>query len=280
MAVAAVACGEASNGDLFAGGHTDRGVHPAGSGGTPAKVCGSDTDCANDRVCENGTCVAPSSGGAAGSQQVPPGAGGAASPGGGGRADGGTVAGGRDSSGGRAMGAGGAAATAGVANGGSASGGVANGGTSGANASGGVATGGLGAGGKPTMCGVGQKACEAKCVYPTPAVGCDAASCTACPTSLPPHAYVTCANSQCSFECLAGYVKVNGGCLMYGGSGGFFGGSGGFTGIGGYGGGRPAEACNTPSDCHNACTVANPTPCCSSSGKCGCSYSSVPGGCF
>jgi hypothetical protein len=250
LGVAAVACGESSDGRLFGKGHADSGAHPSvGSGGAndvshpPGVGCVKDTDCKGDRVCANGMCVDPSGGGAGGSPTDPPDSSGGANLSTGGRgADGGSDAGGSDASGGRRATGGGGATTM---TGGTSSGGADSGGTG---------NGGAGTGGKPAMCSVGQKPCQGKCVYPTPAVGCDLVSCTACAGAVPAHGYATCANSQCSYECAAGYVKVSGFCIATGGTGGFTGGAGGRMGTGGF-----TESCNAPSDCHNACTITGPT---------------------
>ena len=271
MGVAAFSCGgDATNGRLFSNKHVDGGAgEPAGSGGKrdtnpPDMGCVKDTDCKGDRVCEDGMCVAPSGG-----------AGGASS--GGGRADGGTEAGGSDASGGRR-------ATGGMTMGGTSAGGADSGGSANGGAStGGVSAGGVGAGGKPVMCSVGQKPCQGKCVYPTPAVGCDLDSCAACTAAVPAHAYAVCINSQCGWECTAGYTRTPAGCVASGAGG--YGGYGGFFGIGGYnsggrvGTGGAKESCNAPSVCHNTCAATNPLPCCTSAGKCGCSIISLPGYC-
>lgn len=272
MAMAAIACGDTSAYRLFEGDRpADGGVHSGGADASsppPPSGCTKDTDCKGDRICEQGMCVAPG-GGTGGNVAA---SGGNAPSAGGGRGDGGSQAsGGRPSTGGTAM--------AGTSNGGTSSGGTSSGGTS----SGGAATGGTGSGGKPAMCPVGQKPCDNKCVAPTPAVGCDLVSCTPCTAAIPAHGYAICENSQCSFDCLAGYIKAAGSCYLVGGSGGFgFGGYGGYGGYGAYGGrfgAGGAGQCNVDADCHNTCNVSSGPPCCTTSGKCGCLLLPVPGTC-
>ena len=271
IGVMAFSCGgDTTHGRLFSQGPRDGGADkPTGSGGsTPDTGCTKDTDCKGDRVCENGMCVAPSGGGAGGASTNPPGSGGVAPSSGGSRADAGTGSGG-----------GGGRATGGMTRGGTSAGGAESGGS----ASGGAAAGGTGNGGKPVMCAVGQKPCQAKCVYPTPAVGCSLDSCTACTAAVPAHAYAICVNSQCGWECTAGYTRTAAGCVATG-AGGF----GGFVGVGGNtsggrggtGTGGKSESCNAASDCHNTCNVSGPYPCCTSSGTCGCTWTPATGICI
>lgn len=117
---------------------------------------------------------------------------------------------------------GGQAATGGVTGTGGAmgSGGVL--GTGGALGSGGAATGGVvGSGGTPdgsagatgNSCPDStQKMCNGACVTPSPSVGCDLTSCTACPAG-PTNGFPECTNGACGFGCFSGFVASGSSCV-------------------------------------------------------------------
>jgi hypothetical protein len=158
----------------------------------------------------------------------------------------------------------GGAASGGKASGGTASGGRSIGGMAGASTGGMGGAGGRGSGGKATgggmssggadpgdggNCPSGQKFCGGLCTPPAPRVGCDLTDCTACTITAPANGYVTCANNQCAWDCLSGYMKNADKCEGMG--------------TGGNTGNCKASSCPP-------CNVVSGPACCTSSGQCGC----------
>jgi hypothetical protein len=171
-----------------------------------------------------------------------------------------------------AGGAGGVIGDGGVPN----TGGFVNGGAGGTPDTGGTAN----TGGAPTTdagngCAPGQKSCGGLCVFPTPAVGCGLPSCNACPGPAPVNGALICNGGACDFMCLSGYVRSGEACVPSTGTGGVAGtgGAGGSNGSGGAGGRGGANTgggggCN-PSAC-TGCIPIYYTPCCTTTGTCGC----------
>jgi hypothetical protein len=139
--------------------------------------------------------------------------------------------------------------------GGKAGGGASSGGTTstGGSASGGKA--GPGTGGRAPdpgdagSCPAGQKFCGGNCTPPAPVVGCGTSGCDKCTMVAPANGYITCANNQCVFDCLSGFMKMGNSCV-------------------GSGAGGSSGNCNV-SSCPN-CNVIQGPKCCTAAGKCGC----------
>jgi hypothetical protein len=97
----------------------------------------------------------------------------------------------------------------------------------------------------------GLKICGNLCTPPSPQFGCGTTGCAPRTLTPPPHGYATCANGQCSFDCLLGYKKNGDQCEGQG--------------VGGTGGSCPTS----PAGCPDRGPVFGPG--CCAQDKCGCS---------
>jgi hypothetical protein len=110
-------------------------------------------------------------------------------------------------------------------------------------------------------CATGMKCCSAQCVAPAPIVGCSAHSCEPCEAP-PANAVPVCDGETCAYQCVAGFVPLDGRCEPDGSGG--TGGDGGGSGTGG------APPCDS-TQC-KPCPPAGVFGCCKADNTCGCTW--------